>query len=81
MTNALGQTTETREYAAPDATGSYNHTRYTYTPAGQQKTITAHDNSVFSYTYDLFGRGANQRSVDASGVGDTTPRSCVRQGE
>ncbi|MFJ5643693.1 RHS repeat domain-containing protein [Streptomyces sp. NPDC093223] len=56
LTNALGQTTETREYAAPQATGSYNHTRYAYTPAGQQKTITAHDTSAWSYTYDLFGR-------------------------
>ncbi|MET8406154.1 RHS repeat-associated core domain-containing protein [Streptomyces sp900116325] len=64
LTNALGQTTETREYATPDATGSYNHTRYTYTPAGQQKTITAHDNSVFSYTYDLFGRQISATDPD-----------------
>ncbi len=64
LTNALGQTTETREYAAPEATGSYNHTRYTYTPAGQQKTITAHDNSVFSYTYDLFGRQTSATDPD-----------------
>nr|WP_246041246.1 RHS repeat-associated core domain-containing protein [Streptomyces cadmiisoli] len=64
LTNALGQTTETRQYASPTATGSYNHTRYTYTPAGQQKTITAHDNSVWSYTHDLFGRQTSATDPD-----------------
>ncbi|WP_327128832.1 hypothetical protein [Streptomyces sp. NBC_01727] len=48
------------------ATGSYNHTRYTYTPAGQQKTVTAHDSSVFSYTYDLFGRRISATGPDAA---------------
>ncbi|MFG2960805.1 RHS repeat-associated core domain-containing protein [Streptomyces sp. NPDC048291] len=64
LTNALGQTTETREYAAPQATGSYNHTRYAYTPAGQQKTITAHDTSAWSSTYDLFGRQTTATDPD-----------------
>ncbi|MGW1878756.1 RHS repeat-associated core domain-containing protein [Streptomyces sp. NPDC001975] len=64
LTNALGQTTETREYAAAQATGSYNHTRYTYTPAGQQKTITAHDTSAWSYVYDLFGRQTSATDPD-----------------
>ncbi|MFJ8794553.1 RHS repeat-associated core domain-containing protein, partial [Streptomyces sp. NPDC102462] len=70
LTNALGQTTETRQYAASQATGSYNHTRYTYTPGGQQKTITAHDNSVWSYTYDLFGRQTSTTDPD-KGTTDT----------
>ncbi|MDO0932943.1 polymorphic toxin-type HINT domain-containing protein [Streptomyces sp. DG2A-72] len=65
LTNALGQTTETREYAEPNGTGSYNHTRYTYTPAGQQKTLTAHDNSVWSYAYDLFGRKTSATDPDS----------------
>ncbi|MFH8937954.1 RHS repeat-associated core domain-containing protein [Streptomyces griseosporeus] len=57
VTNALGQTTERREYAGPQPTGSqYTTTRYTYTPAGQQKTITGPDQSVWSYEYDLLGR-------------------------
>jgi RHS repeat-associated protein len=64
LTNALGQTTETRQYATPDATGSYNRTRYTYTPGGQQKTITAQDNSAWSYTYDLFGRQTSAADPD-----------------
>ncbi|MGW2556900.1 RHS repeat-associated core domain-containing protein, partial [Streptomyces sp. NPDC001635] len=64
LTNALGQTTETRQYATPDATGSYTSTRYTYTPGGQQKTITAQDNSAWSYTYDLFGRQTSATDPD-----------------
>ncbi|WP_371601212.1 RHS repeat-associated core domain-containing protein [Streptomyces sp. NBC_00564] len=64
LTNALGQTTETREYAAPAATGSYNHTRYTYTPGGQQKTVTAQDTSVWSSSYDLFGRQTSATDPD-----------------
>ncbi|MFD7898414.1 RHS repeat-associated core domain-containing protein [Streptomyces sp. NPDC059743] len=70
LTNALGQTTETREFANPEDTGSYNHTRYTYTPGGQQKTVTAHDNSVWSYTYDLFGRQTSATDPD-KGTTDT----------
>ncbi|GAA4827072.1 RHS repeat-associated core domain-containing protein [Streptomyces ziwulingensis] len=64
LTNALGQTTETRQYASPEPIGSYNHTRYTYTPAGQQQSITAHDNSAWSYTYDLHGRQTTATDPD-----------------
>ncbi|MET8964277.1 polymorphic toxin-type HINT domain-containing protein [Streptomyces sp. NPDC004074] len=64
LTNGLGQTTETRQYATPDATGSYTSTRYTYAPGGQQKTITAQDNSAWSYTYDLFGRQTSATDPD-----------------
>ncbi|WP_107475414.1 MULTISPECIES: RHS repeat-associated core domain-containing protein [Streptomyces] len=57
ITNALGQTTQRREYAGPQPTGtSYTATDYTYTPAGQQKTITGPDDAQWSYAYDLFGR-------------------------
>ncbi|MFJ6539129.1 RHS repeat-associated core domain-containing protein [Streptomyces sp. NPDC091385] len=56
-TDALGQTTERREYPGPTPTGTtYTKTHYTYTPAGQQETITGPDQSKWSYTYDLFGR-------------------------
>ncbi|MFH8520322.1 RHS repeat-associated core domain-containing protein [Streptomyces gelaticus] len=56
-TNALGQTTERREYAGPQATGSdYTTTGYEYNPAGQQKIITGPDQTKWFYTYDLFGR-------------------------
>ncbi|MFC3577721.1 RHS repeat-associated core domain-containing protein [Streptomyces yaanensis] len=57
VTNALGQTTERREYAGPQPTGTqYTTTGYTYTPAGQQLTITGPDKTKWSYEYDLFGR-------------------------
>jgi RHS repeat-associated protein len=57
VTNAFGQTTERREYAGPQPTGTgYTSTRFTYHPAGQQATITGPDQATWSYTYDLFGR-------------------------
>ncbi|MFJ5218724.1 RHS repeat-associated core domain-containing protein [Streptomyces sp. NPDC088354] len=56
VTNALGQTTQSREYDAPTPAGAhYTTTDFTYTPAGQQKSITGPD-STWTYTYDLFGR-------------------------
>ncbi|MGW7386752.1 RHS repeat-associated core domain-containing protein [Streptomyces sp. NPDC054794] len=57
VTNALGQTTQRREYPGPAPTGThYTTTDYTYTPAGQQETVTGPDQTKWSYTYDLFGR-------------------------
>ncbi|MEU9473284.1 RHS repeat-associated core domain-containing protein [Streptomyces avermitilis] len=70
ITNALGQTTERREYAGPKPTGTdYTTTNFTYTPAGQQQTITGPDKSEWSYTYDLFGR---QRTATDPDKGKTT---------
>jgi RHS repeat-associated protein len=57
ITNALGQATERREYASPKPTGTeYTTTAYTYTPGGQQKTITGPDQAKWTYEYDLFAR-------------------------
>ncbi|WP_316763687.1 RHS repeat-associated core domain-containing protein [Streptomyces herbicida] len=65
VTNALGQTTQRREYAGPTPTGTtYTTTDYTYTPAGQQETVTGPDQSKWSYTYDLFGRQATATDPD-----------------
>ncbi|MEU2226449.1 RHS repeat-associated core domain-containing protein [Streptomyces sp. NPDC018347] len=65
VTNALGQTTQRREYAGPAPTGTdFTTTDYTYTPAGQQKTITGPDHTEWSYTYDLFGRQATATDPD-----------------
>ncbi|MEU8795544.1 polymorphic toxin-type HINT domain-containing protein, partial [Streptomyces sp. NPDC048643] len=64
-TNALGQTTERREYAGPKPTGTdYTTTGYTYTHAGQQETITGPDKTTWSYTYDLSGRQATSTDPD-----------------
>ncbi|MGC8918252.1 RHS repeat-associated core domain-containing protein [Streptomyces sp. PG2] len=65
VTNALGQTTESREYAGPIPTGTeYNTTRSTYMPAGQQETITGPDDAVWSYQYDLFGHQTGSTDPD-----------------
>ncbi|MGW0885527.1 RHS repeat-associated core domain-containing protein [Streptomyces sp. NPDC002671] len=64
ITNALGQTTERREYASPAPTGDYTATTFAYTPAGQQKTVTGPDQTAWSYTYDLFGRQVTATDPD-----------------
>ncbi|WP_331452547.1 RHS repeat domain-containing protein [Streptomyces sp. SS162] len=57
VTNALGQTTERREYGGPQPTGSdYTTTTYTYLPGGRQGMVTGPDQAKWSYSYDLFGR-------------------------
>ncbi|MCZ0991799.1 polymorphic toxin-type HINT domain-containing protein [Streptomyces diastatochromogenes] len=65
VTNALGQTTERREYAGPTPTGTdFTTTDYTYTPAGQQETVTGPDQTKWSNTYDLFGRQVTATDPD-----------------
>jgi RHS repeat-associated protein len=65
VTNALGQTTQRREYAGTTPTGTdFTTTDFTYTPAGQQETITGPDQTKWSYTYDLFGRQATATDPD-----------------
>ncbi|MEU1017143.1 RHS repeat-associated core domain-containing protein [Streptomyces sp. NPDC005898] len=57
VTNALGQLTQRREYGGPQPTGTdFTTTDYTYTSAGEQKTVTGPDEAKWSYNYDLFGR-------------------------
>ncbi|MGW2343333.1 RHS repeat-associated core domain-containing protein [Streptomyces sp. NPDC001661] len=64
VTNALGQTVERREYGSPKPEGSYTSTRLTYTPAGEQKTITGPDEAKWAYEYDLFGRVTKSTDPD-----------------
>lgn len=65
VTDALGRTTENRQYAGTQPTGSsFTATRYTYTPAGQQRTVTGPDNAAWSYGYDLFGRPTSNSDPD-----------------
>ncbi|MFF7845496.1 polymorphic toxin-type HINT domain-containing protein [Streptomyces ossamyceticus] len=78
VTNALGQTTERREYAGPTPTGTgYTTTKYTYTDAGQQETITGPDKTKWSYSYDLFGRQVTATDPD-KGTSRTTYDSLDR---
>ncbi|MFE0040333.1 RHS repeat-associated core domain-containing protein [Streptomyces sp. NPDC059015] len=65
VTNALGQTTERREYGGPQPIGTdYTTTNFTYTPAGQQSTVTGPDNVKWTYGYDLFGRSTTTGDPD-----------------
>ncbi|MCC9157079.1 RHS repeat-associated core domain-containing protein [Streptomyces parvulus] len=65
ITDALGRTVETRQYASTSPADSgygggvgagFTRTQYTYTPADKQKTVTGPDGAVWTYTYDLYGR-------------------------
>ncbi|MGW3118504.1 RHS repeat-associated core domain-containing protein [Streptomyces sp. NPDC001107] len=65
ITDALGRTTERRDYAGTDPSdtaygagvgATYTSTKYTFTRDGKPDTITGPDNTKWSYTYDLFGR-------------------------
>jgi RHS repeat-associated protein len=70
--NARGEVTESDQYtAAPTVTGtstagytaaggSVSKTTFTYTPAGQQATVTGPDGTVSSFSYDLLGRRTQQ---------------------
>ncbi|MYX37827.1 MULTISPECIES: RHS repeat-associated core domain-containing protein [unclassified Streptomyces] len=65
VTNALGQTTQRREYDAPQAAGAhFTTTNFTYTPGGQAKTTIGPDTATWSYTYDLFGRQITANDPD-----------------
>lgn len=65
VTDALGQTTQRREYAGSTATGTdFTTTDFTYTPAGQQKSVTGPDQTEWAYTYDLFGRQVTASDPD-----------------
>ncbi|WP_228975077.1 RHS repeat-associated core domain-containing protein [Streptomyces sp. DH12] len=71
VTDALGRTTERREYAGPQPTGSATTTTYTYLPGGRTGTVTGPDQAKWSYTYDLFGRQTSATDPD-KGTGTTT---------
>ncbi|MFD7134337.1 RHS repeat-associated core domain-containing protein [Streptomyces sp. NPDC059894] len=73
ITDALGRTVETRQYASTSPADSeygtgvgadFARTRFTYTPADRQKTITGPDGAVWSYAYDLYGRQVSATDPD-----------------
>jgi len=63
-TNALGQTTQRREYGGPQVGTNFTTTDFTYTPAGLQDTITGPDGKKWSYSYDLYGRQGSATDPD-----------------
>ncbi|MEW1549440.1 RHS repeat-associated core domain-containing protein [Streptomyces tsukubensis] len=73
VTDALGRTTERREYAGTSFTDAdfggglgsgRTTTLYTYTRDGKQATVTGPDGGQWSYTYDLFGRRLSESDPD-----------------
>ena len=73
ITDALGRTTQRREYADPSPAdaeyggglgASYSTTSFTYTGDGKQDTITGPDGAKWSYGYDLFGRQISAADPD-----------------
>lgn len=73
ITDALGRTTERREYSgtspADAGYGSgtgvpYTSTSFTYSPDGKESTVTGPDRAVWSYTYDLYGRKVTSTDPD-----------------
>ncbi|WP_351234773.1 RHS repeat-associated core domain-containing protein [Streptomyces sp. NPDC002133] len=72
VTNALGQTTQRREYGGTQPIGSdYTTTNYTHFLTGQQDTITGPDQAKWNYQYDLFGRQTSASDPD-KGTSTTT---------
>ncbi|MEV6328658.1 RHS repeat-associated core domain-containing protein [Streptomyces sp. NPDC051909] len=79
IVDALGRTTETREYAGVNPTDTqygatlgtaYTSTRFEYTPDGMQKKITGPDGAEWTYTYDQFGRQKTATDPD-KGITET----------
>ncbi|WP_301251572.1 RHS repeat-associated core domain-containing protein [Streptomyces somaliensis] len=64
VTDALGQTTERREYGGPRPEGSATTTTYTYLPGGRQAAVTGPDQVKWSYSYDLLGRQTSATDPD-----------------
>ncbi|WP_213453262.1 polymorphic toxin-type HINT domain-containing protein [Rhizomonospora bruguierae] len=64
ITDIHGQTVELRQFHASTPTGSYDATRYTYTPRGDLATVTNALGKTWTYTYDLRGREIRTEDPD-----------------
>ncbi|NEA32597.1 RHS repeat-associated core domain-containing protein [Streptomyces sp. SID13031] len=69
VSNPDGQTTELRQYKAATPTGEYDATTYSYTRAGNLKSVRTPAGSTWRYEYDLAGR---QTKVDDPDKGVST---------
>ncbi|MCZ7423706.1 hypothetical protein O7605_29785 [Verrucosispora sp. WMMA2121] len=68
-TDALGRTTELRQYHGKTPTGGYDKTTYTYDPTGPLKSVSDASGNTWSYQYDIRGR---QTFADDPDRGETT---------
>ncbi|MFJ8579509.1 RHS repeat-associated core domain-containing protein [Micromonospora sp. NPDC093277] len=56
ITDADGKTVELRQYTGDSPSGTYDATKYTYTPAGEVETVTDPAGNVWRNHHDLRGR-------------------------
>ncbi|MFD7153011.1 RHS repeat domain-containing protein [Kribbella sp. NPDC059898] len=64
ITDLQGRLVELRSYHGNKATGTYDKTSYTYTPAGQLASVTDPAGNVWQYTYDVRGRKIEENDPD-----------------
>ncbi|WP_433214577.1 RHS repeat-associated core domain-containing protein [Microtetraspora malaysiensis] len=69
ITDARGRVIERRQYHGSTPTGTYDATRYTYTPDGEQATVTGPAGAVWTTDYDQRGRKIKTTDPDK---GETT---------
>ncbi|MFI5713134.1 RHS repeat-associated core domain-containing protein [Kribbella sp. NPDC051620] len=62
--DARGKLSELRQYHGVAPTGSFDSTKYTYTPDQQLDTVTNAEGSVWRYGYDLRGRQISSADPD-----------------
>ncbi|MET9677682.1 polymorphic toxin-type HINT domain-containing protein [Streptomyces sp. NPDC006482] len=70
VVDALGRTTESREYAGPDLT-SPQSTRFQYDKRGRLEQITDASGAKWSYTYDVRGRQTESDDPDKGTIKTT----------
>ncbi|MGW0664880.1 polymorphic toxin-type HINT domain-containing protein [Streptodolium elevatio] len=63
--DALGKTTELRQYKTGTPTGDYDTTRYTYDHRGALATVVDPAGNTWKYTYDLRGNKIQTEDPDA----------------
>ncbi|MBV6702720.1 toxin C-terminal domain-containing protein [Kitasatospora aureofaciens] len=65
ITDALGRTTELRQYRAATPTGPYDSTTYGYDAAGHLTTLTNPVQTVWTWLYDQLGRQTKATDPDS----------------
>ncbi len=63
-TDVRGRLSEKRVYAGATPTGTFDSTRYSYTPADQLATVKDPQNNIWTYTYDRLGRRIQANDPD-----------------
>lgn len=68
ITDARGNTTKLLTYRNTAMTLAPDEATYTYTPAGQLKSMTDAGDNTWTYGYDLFGRSTSVKDPNATGA-------------